>query len=75
MAFVSSNRQRGYFLHRTRLLHIIKVIKVILDVLGRTLPVLTSKMKRVAKDISGDCRGTEIVAAEVWQREGTPRSR
>lgn len=52
----------------------LKLLKVILDMLGRTLLVLTSKMKRAAKDISGDCHRTEIVAAEVWQREGSPRS-
>lgn len=50
----------------------LKLLKVILDMLGRTLLVLTSEMKRVAKDISGDCRGAEVEAAEVWQREGTP---
>lgn len=71
MAFVSTGRGEIFFTELGPFTSL-KLLKVILGMLGRTRLVLTSKMKRAAKGISGDSHGAEVVAAEVCQREGTP---
>lgn len=62
MVFVSTGRGENFFTELD-LFTSLKLPKVILDMLGGTLLVLTSKMERTAKDISG----CSVLEPRLWQ--------